>query len=325
MVRAAFLTDPVTEFDLKKDSTLSLMRAAMRRGWKLFQFEQQHLHLGRGQAIAHAFSFELVGTFAETLSRQDALPGPWFRCQEAGELPLTSFDVIFMRKDPPFNMQYIYTTYLLERAAEAGVLVVNRPDSLRDCNEKLFATEFEGCYPPLVVTRNAEVIREFAAEHGDIILKQLDGMGGTGVFLVRKGDPNLSVMIEMLTVEASLPIMAQEYIPEIREGDKRILLVDGEPGPYALARIPASGETRGNLAAGGHGEARELSDRDKWIAEQIKPVVKERGLMFVGLDVIGEYLTEINVTCPTCVREIEAQTGVDMAERLIDRVATELA
>lgn len=301
------------------------MRAAMRRGWKLFQFEQQHLYLQRGEATAHASSFELVGAFAETLSVQDSLRGPWFRRHDAGEMPLTSLDVIFMRKDPPFNMQYIYTTYLLERAANAGVLVVNRPDSLRDCNEKLFATEFAGCCPPLVVTQSAEVIRDFAAEHGDIILKQLDGMGGTGVFLVRKGDPNLSVMIEMLTEEASRPIMAQEYIPEIREGDKRILLIDGEPGPYALARIPARGETRGNLAAGGHGEVRKLSDRDKWIAEQVKPVVKERGLMFVGLDVIGDYLTEINVTCPTCVREIEAQTGVDMAERLIDRVAIELS
>ena len=297
----------------------------MRRGWKLFQFEQQHLYLRRGEAMANAFSFELMGPFAETLSPHDALPGPWFRCRDAGELPLASLDVVFMRKDPPFNMRYIYTTYLLERAANAGALVVNRPDSLRDCNEKLFATDFEGCHPPLVVTQSAEVIREFAAQHGDVILKQLDGMGGTGVFLVRKGDPNLSVMIEMLTESACLPIMAQQYIPEIREGDKRILLIDGEPGPYALARIPARGETRGNLAAGGHGAVRELSERDRWIVEQVKPVVKERGLLFVGLDVIGEYLTEINVTCPTCVREIEAQTGVDMAERLIDRVAIELS
>ncbi len=325
MIRAAFLTDPVTEFDLKKDSTLSLVRAAMRRGWDVFQFEPQHLYLRRGEALAMASSFELLGRFAESLSPQDALPGPWFRCQDAGEVRLTSFDVIFMRKDPPFNMQYIYTTYLLERASDAGTLVVNRPDSLRDCNEKLFATEFEGCHPSLVVTQSAEVIREFAEQHGDVILKQLDGMGGTGVFLVRQGDPNLSVMIEMLTQDANLPIMAQEYIPEIRQGDKRILLIDGEPGPYALARIPAHGETRGNLAAGGHGEVRELSDRDRWIVEQVKPVVKERGLLFVGLDVIGEYLTEINVTCPTCVREIEAQTGVDMAERLIDRIAIELA
>ena len=325
MIRAAFLTDPVTDFDLKKDSTLSILRAAQRRGWKVFQFEQQHMSLKQGKAMAHAFGFELLGRFAESLAAQDALPGPWFRCVDIGEVELSSFDVVFMRKDPPFNMQYIYSTYLLERAADAGTLVVNRPDSLRDCNEKLFATEFDGCYPPLTVTQSADIIREFAKSHGDVILKQLDGMGGTGVFLVRQGDPNLSVMIEMLTENSNVPIMAQQYIPEIRQGDKRILMIDGEPAPFALARIPAKGETRGNLAAGGHGEARELTDRDRSIARQVGPVVKARGLVFVGLDVIGEYLTEINVTCPTCVREIEAQTGVDLAERLIDHVAARLA
>ena len=325
MVRAAFLTDPVTEFNLKKDSTLSLLRAAQRRGWQVFQFEQQHLSLKRGKAVASAFGFELLGRFAETLAPVDALPGPWFHCEDAGEVELVDFDVVFMRKDPPFNMQYIYSTYLLERAANAGTLVVNRPDSLRNCNEKLFATEFADCHPPLVVTQSAEVIREFARSHGDVILKQLDGMGGTGVFLVREGDPNLSVMIEMLTENGNVPIMAQIYIPEIRDGDKRILMIDGEPAPYALARIPAAGETRGNLAAGGHGEVRELTDRDKWIASQVGPIARERGLLFVGLDIIGEHLTEINVTCPTCVREIAEQMGVDMAERLIDHVAARLA
>lgn len=324
MVRAAFLTDPPSEFDLKKDSTLSLIRAAARRGWEVFQFEQEHLSLRKGRAAAYAARFELLGEFSESLAPSHAQPGRWYRRRDAGDAELRSFDVVFMRKDPPFNMQYIYSTYLLERAADAGVLVVNRPDSLRNCNEKLFATEFEACCPPLAVSPNAEVIRDFADEHGDVILKQLDGMGGTGVFLVRQGDPNLSVMMEMLTQNASVPIMAQQYIPEINDGDKRILLVDGEPGPYALARIPASGETRGNLAAGGQGEVRELSDRDKWIIDQVRPVLKDKGLLFVGLDVIGDYLTEINVTCPTCVREIEAQTGVDMAERLIDRVELEL-
>jgi len=325
LVRAAFLTDPVTDFDVTKDSTLSLMRAAQRRGWQVFQFEQQHLSLKRGKAVASAFAFALLGRFSETLAAQDALPGPWFRCRDVGEVELGSFDVVFMRKDPPFNMRYIYSTYLLERASNLGTLVVNRPDSLRNCNEKLFATEFEGCHPPLVVTQDAEVIREFASEHGDVILKQLDGMGGAGVFLVRAGDPNLSVMIEMLTEHSQVPIMAQQYIPEIRQGDKRILLINGEPAPFALARIPAAGETRGNLAAGGHGEVRELSERDKWIARQIAPVAKERGLLFVGIDVIGEYLTEINITCPTCVREIEAHTGIDLAERLIDHVAARLS
>ena len=325
MIRAAFLTDPVTDFDLKKDSTLSLLRAAQRRGWQVFQCEQEHLSLKRGKAVANTFAFELTGPFAESLDPQDAMLELWFRRRDACEVELSSFDVVFMRKDPPFNMQYIYSTYLLERASNLGTLVVNRPDSLRDCNEKLFATEFDGCHPPLVVTQSASVIRKFAADHGDVILKQLDGMGGTGVFLARDGDPNLSVMIEMLTENGNLPIMAQTYIPEIRQGDKRILLIDGEPAPYALARIPAEGETRGNLAAGGRGEVRELTERDAWIARQVAPVAKERGLLFVGLDVIGDYLTEINVTCPTCVREIEAQTGVDLAERLIDHVAKRLA
>lgn len=324
MVRAAFLTDPPNEFDLKKDSTLSLIRAAARRGWQVFQCEQEHLSLREGRVLACAARFELTGEFAQSLAATHAQPGRWYRRWDARDVELGSFDVVFMRKDPPFNMQYIYSTYLLERAADAGVLVVNRPDSLRNCNEKLFATEFVACCPPLAVSPSAEVIRDFVDEHGDVILKQLDGMGGTGVFLVRQGDPNLSVMIEMLTENAKVPIMAQQYIPEISEGDKRILLVDGEPGPYALARIPASGETRGNLAAGGRGEVCELSERDRWIVEQVRPVVKEKGLIFVGLDVIGDYLTEINVTCPTCVREIETQTGVDMAERLIDRVELEL-
>ena len=301
------------------------MRAAQRRGWEVFQFEQQHLSLKHGKAVASAFAFELLGRFAETLAVENALPGPWFQCRDVGEVELSSFDVVFMRKDPPFNMRYIYSTYLLERAADTGTLVVNRPDSLRDCNEKLFATEFVDCHPALIVTQSAEVIREFAASHGDVILKQLDGMGGTGVFLVREGDPNLSVMIEMLTEDGGLPIMAQVYVPEIREGDKRILLVDGEPAPFALARIPAAGETRGNLAAGGRGEVRELGERDKWIASQVGPVAKERGLLFVGLDIIGEYLTEINVTCPTCVREIEAQTGLDIGQQLVDHVAARLA
>ncbi len=325
MVRAAFLTDPINTFDLAKDSTLSLMRAAARRGWQIFQFEQQQLSLRRGKAVASAASLQLLTPFAETLAPHDAVSGPWYRREDVGEIALDTFDVIFMRKDPPFNMQYVYSTYLLERAANAGVLVVNRPDSLRDCNEKLFATEFEGCHPPLVVTPRAEVIRAFADQHGDVILKQLDGMGGAGIFLARKGDPNLSVMIEVLTEHGSLPIMAQEYLPEIRQGDKRILLIDGEPGPYALARIPAHGETRGNLAAGGRGEVCELGDRERWIVNQVKPVIRARGLLFVGLDVIGDYLTEINVTCPTCVREIEAHTGLDMAERLIERIANDIA
>ncbi|MEM9621718.1 MAG: glutathione synthase, partial [Pseudomonadota bacterium] len=216
--------------------------------------------------------------------------------------------------------EYIYSTYLLERVEEQGVLVVNKPQSLRDCNEKFFATAFPECGPPLVVSRRSDVLKEFHATYKNVVFKKLDGMGGASIFRVMQDDPNLSVVIETLTEGEQNQIMGQVYLPEIVDGDKRILLVDGEPIPYALARIPSAGETRGNLAAGGHGEGRELTERDRWIATQVGPELKRRGLVFVGIDVIGDYLTEVNVTCPTCIRELDAQFSLDIAGNLIDTI-----
>ncbi len=248
-------------------------------------------------------------------------PNDWY-CLGAPEYaPLSRFDVILMRKDPPFDINYIYSTYLLEWAERAGVLVVNRPQALRDCNEKLFAAQFPDLVPPLLVSSDASQLRGFFHEHGDVVVKPLDGMGGQSVFRLTPNDPNVGVILETLTAYGQRPIMAQRYIPEITEGDKRILVIDGEPVPYALARIPAQGETRGNLAAGGRGEGRELTTRDRWICEQVAPTLKAMGLLFVGLDVIGDYLTEINVTSPTCIRELEAQFSIDIAGQLLDAIA----
>ena len=225
-----------------------------------------------------------------------------------------------MRKDPPFDNEFLYATHILEAAERAGAFVVNRAASLRDCNEKLFATQFPQCAPEHVVTRRADILRAFAKKHRDVILKPLDGMGGSMIFRIQENDPNLSVIIETLTQFGQQQIMAQRYLPEIKDGDKRILMIDGEPVPYCLARIPQQGETRGNLAAGGRGEARPLTERDRWIAQQVGPSLRERGLVFVGLDVIGDYLTEINVTSPTCIREIDAAYQTDIGGQLMDSI-----
>lgn len=237
---------------------------------------------------------------------------------------MTELDAVLMRKDPPFDMDFIYSTYILEAAQREGTLVVNDPQSLRDCNEKLFATQFPECCPPLIVAASAQRLKAFHAEHGDVIFKPLDGMGGASIFRVQAGDPNLGVIIETLTDHGKRQIMAQKFLPQIVDGDKRILLVDGEPAPYGLARIPQSGETRGNLAAGGSGVAKPISDRERWICEQIAPTLRAKGLLFVGIDVIGDYLTEINVTSPTCVRELDRAHGLDIAGDLMDSIAQKL-
>jgi glutathione synthase len=266
----------------------------------------------------------------QVLARQRELrvfddTGRWFEFGKETTGPLSELDVILMRKDPPFDMEYIYSTYLLERAENEGVLVVNRPRSLRDANEKLFTAWFPQCTPPTLVTRAAARIRDFLAEHGDIVLKPLGGMGGESVFRVRRDDPNVNVTIETLTARETRYAMAQRFLPEIARGDKRILLIDGEPVSYALARIPAAGETRGNLAAGGTGQGVPLSERDRWICAQVGPVLREKGLLFVGLDVIGDYLTEINVTSPTCIRELDKQYGLNISAKLMDAIADRLA
>ena len=313
-VRVGIVMDPIAGISYKKDSSLAMLLAAQDRGWTLFYMEQQDLYLNEGKARARMKPLKVF-----------ANPQKWFELDAETDTALSDLDVILMRKDPPFDMEFVYSTYLLEQAERDGVLIVNKPQSLRDCNEKLFATQFTQCTPPTVVSRRADVLREFATLHGDVILKPLDGMGGTSIFRHRVGDPNLSVILETLTNNGTQQIMAQGYLPAIKDGDKRILIIDGEPVDYCLARIPAQGETRGNLAAGGRGEARPLSEKDRWIAAQVGPTLREKGLLFVGLDVIGEHLTEINVTSPTCIREIDNAFGTNIGALLMDAIERKLA
>ncbi len=319
MTHVAFVMDPIATFNVKKDSTLAMIRAAQQRGWRISVLEAGDLALQHGQVMA--WSRDLV-LGAQAMASLDEIDGPgYYRLGPEIRLPLAEMDFVMMRKDPPFDMEYVYATYLLERAADAGAVVVNAPGSLRDCNEKFFATRFPSCTPPLIVASREDLLLDFHVEHRDVIFKKLDGMGGMSIFRVREDDPNLRVVIETLTANGRWPIMAQKFIPEIRDGDKRILLIDGEPVPYALARIPMQGETRGNLAAGGQGIGQPLSDRDRFIAGAVADEARARGLRFVGIDVIGDYLTEINVTCPTCIRELDRQFDLDIAGDLLDRLA----
>ena len=306
-LKLGVVMDPIGSIHYKKDTTLALLWAAQDRGWALFYIEPDGLFLDAGQPLATARALT-VHRNAEH----------WFELGDETALQLTDLDVVLMRKDPPFDMEYIYATYLLERAEQEGTLVVNRCRSLRDCNEKLFATEFPECCPPLLVSRDMGQLRTFYSQYGDVIFKPLDGMGGSAIFRAQPGDPNVSVILETLTQSGSQTIMAQQYLPAIQEGDKRILMIDGEAVPWCLARVPLAGESRGNLAAGGSGRVQPLTARDQWIANQVGPTLRERGLYFVGLDVIGDYLTEINVTSPTCLREIEAETDLDIAGQLLD-------
>lgn len=312
-IRLGIIMDPIAHIAFKKDSSLAMLMAAQARGWSLFYLEQQDLYLRDGEVRARPRPLKVFNDARH-----------WFELEDEQDIALHELDVVLMRKDPPFDSEFLYCTHLLEQAERRGLLVVNRPQSLRDCNEKLFATRFPHCTPPTLVSRRIDVLRRFAEEHHDVILKPLDGMGGSSIFRHRAGDPNLSVILEILTAHGSRQIMAQRYLPAIKDGDKRILMIDGEPVPYCLARIPASGETRGNLAAGGRGEARPLTERDHWIAAQVGPTLREMGLLFVGLDVIGEHLTEINVTSPTCIREIDAAFDTDIAGQLMDVIERQL-
>ena len=305
--------DPIQSIKYNKDTTLSLLLAAQRQGFKLFYMEQRHLFLQDGDPRAEVRPL----TVFEDENK-------WYELGGASSVPLEELDVILMRKDPPFDAEFIYSTYILEAAERRGTLVVNKPQSLRDCNEKVFATQFPQCTPPLLVSRDQNRLKNFLAEHGDVVFKPLDGMGGTSIFRVREGDQNLNVILETITKYGEEMIMAQKYLPEILTGDKRILVVDGEVIPYSLARIPSEGEFRGNLAAGGYGVVQPLTDRDRWIAEQIAPTLIEKGLIFVGLDVIGDYLTEINVTSPTCVREIDDAQGTAIGDMLMAAINTRL-
>ena len=302
--------DPIANIKFHKDTSLALLLAAQTRGWNLHYMEQGDLYLLQGEARATMRSLNVRNNSDDyyTLGLHE-------------DRPLRDLDVILMRKDPPFDNEFIYSTYILEAAQKQGTLIINDPRSLRDCNEKVFATQFPQCCPPVLVSRDAVQLRNFHQQHGDIIFKPLDGMGGSRIFRCRQDDPNVGVILETLTELGTQTIMAQRYIPEITEGDKRILVIDGEPVPYCLARIPARGETRGNLAAGGTGVAQPLSDQDRWIVSQIAPTLREKGLLFVGLDVIGNYLTEINVTSPTCAREIDKAYGTNIGGLVMDAIA----
>jgi glutathione synthase len=313
-IHVGVVMDPVDRIKPHKDSTYAMLLEAQRRGWTIGLMEQQDLFLIDGTAHGRSRRAEI---------RDGA--DPWFDLADAEHSPLSGFDVLLMRKDPPFDMEYVYCTYLLEQAERDGVLVVNRPQSLRDANEKLYTAWFPECCAPTAVARDPELLRAFLDIHHDIILKPLDGMGGTSIFRARADDPNLNVILETLTQHGRQFAMAQRYIPDIQAtGDKRILLIDGTPVPYALARIPAPGESRGNLAAGASGIGVELNERDRWICDQVGPELRRKGLVFVGLDVIGDYLTEINVTSPTCIRELDGLFGLNIARTLFDAIELRL-
>ncbi len=313
-LRLGVVMDPIGSINLKKDSTYAMLLEAQQRGWEINYMEQADLSVRDGRALAG-------------MRRLTLRPGqqPWFDLSDSRSEPLDGLNAILMRKDPPFDLEYIYTTYILELAEARGTLVVNKPQSLRDANEKMFTLWFPQCAPPTLVTKKAAPLRAFLQEHQDIILKPLDQMGGASIYRVREDDPNISVIIETLTAHGRTLAMAQRYLPEISAGDKRILLVDGEPVPYALARIPLPGETRGNLAAGGRGEGRALSERDRWICAEVGPVLRAKGILFAGLDVIGDYLTEINVTSPTCIRELDGLYGLNISAQLLDAIAARVA
>jgi glutathione synthase len=305
--------DPLMSINLKKDSTLAMIEAAQKRNWSVFYLEQKDLFIVDGIAMANMHPLKI-----------DLHVDPWFQLGEPVTRPLHELNVILMRKDPPFNMEYIYTTYILELAQKRGTLVVNNPQSLRDANEKLFTQWFPQCCPPTLVSCNPHLLRDFARIQQDVIIKPLGGMGGFRIFRTRHDDLNLSVILEAMTDYGREFTMAQRYIPEIIQGDKRVLLIDGEPVPYALARIPQPGELRGNLAAGGIAKVVPLSERDRWICAEVGATLREKGLLFVGLDIIGDYLTEVNVTSPTCIREIEAETKLKIAEQLLDTIEKKL-
>lgn len=309
-LKIGIVMDPIGAINFKKDSSLAMLLEAQSRGWQLFYMEQTDLYMAHEVARARMQPLKVFNN-AEN----------WYQLDNAEDLPLDSLDAILMRKDPPFDMNYIYSTYLLEKAEEKGTLIINKAQSLRDANEKLFTNNFAECMPPTLVSSQAEHIKAFYQEHKDIILKPLDGMGGASVFRIKEDGANLSVIIETLTEHGSKLTMAQRFIPEIVQGDKRILIVNGEAVPYALARIPAKGETRANLAAGGEGVGMELTERERWICQQVAPLLKAKGLIFVGIDVIGGYLTEVNVTSPTCIRELDQQFNINISALLMDWIA----
>lgn len=312
-IKLGIVMDPIDQINIKKDSSFAMLLAAQKKGWQLFYMELPDLFLEQGQAKASVRELKVI---------QD--PENWFELGAPETIELSALQVVLMRKDPPVDAEFIYATHILEQAERLGTLIVNKARSLRDCNEKLYATQFPQCCPPVLVSRDPNRLKEFFNQQQNVIFKPLDGMGGASIFHVKEGGHNLDVILETLTAHGTQQTMAQRFIPEISEGDKRILIIDGEPVPYGLARIPGKGEHRGNLAAGGTGEARPLTDHDRWIVDQVKEDLKARGLLFVGIDVIGEYLTEINVTSPTCIQEIDKAYGLDIAGQLMDAIERKL-
>jgi glutathione synthase len=313
-IKLGIVMDPIAGVKVQKDSTMAMMLEAQQRGYQLYYMEMKDLYMLQGKSFARVQKVSVYDNEQH-----------WYDLESAQELELSALDAILMRKDPPFDTEYIYATYLLERAELEGTLVLNKPQSLRDCNEKLFTAWFPELTAKTLVTRDAKRIREFHRQEKDVIIKPLDGMGGSQIFRITPEDANIGVIIETLTNHEQNYTMVQEYLPQIVDGDKRILIVNGEVMPYCLARIPAQGETRGNLAAGGYGEPRPLSPSDKQLAETIAPELKKRGLIFVGLDVIGDRVTEINVTSPTCIREIEAAYPINISGKLMDAIEQLLA
>ena len=308
-IKLAIVMDPITQINIKKDTSFAMLLEAQGRGYELTYLEMNDLYLDTGKPMCNARSLSV---------QRD--PENWFTLGDPEQLSLCAFDVILMRKDPPFDSEYLYATQMLELAEKAGTLVVNRSQALRDFNEKLFTACFPDLIPATLVTRDTRRIREFHTKHKDIICKPLDGMGGTSIFRVKEDGNNLGVIIETLTALNTTYAMFQEFLPSIKDGDKRILIIDGEVVPYCLARLPTKGENRGNLAAGGTGRPQPISDSDRQLAEAIAPTLVENGLIFVGMDVIGDRITEINVTSPTCVQEIEAAYDVDITGMLFDAI-----
>jgi glutathione synthase len=299
--------DPIAGIKIWKDSTFAMLLEAQRRGHELWYMEPGHLTVRDGVPFGHMRPLRVQD------DRTD-----WFTLGAGANRELAGLDFLLMRKDPPFDMDYVYCTYILDLAERGGVTVVNRPQALRDANEKCFITQFPQCCVPALITRRADEIKAFVQEQGLSVVKPLGGMGGDSIFQLRPGDPNLNVILEGMTRGDRELVMVQRYIPEITAGDKRILVVDGEPVPWALARIPGAGDFRGNLAKGGTGKGVALTERDRWICGQVAPELKRRGILFAGLDVIGDWLTEINVTSPTCIRELDAQFGLNIAGGLFD-------
>ena len=309
VLKTGVVMDPIGEIKTYKDSSFAMLLEAQRRGHELFYMEPGNLFARDGRVFAEMQTLEVRDNTTD-----------WFSLNAVGSKPLDELDIVLMRRDPPFDMGYIYTTYMLELVEKTGTLVINRPQSLRDANEKFFINYFPQCCVPMLISSSSPLIREFVSQHGHCVVKPLDGMGGESVFQVSDTDMNLNVILETITLHNSRPVMAQKYIDEISQGDKRILVVNGEPIPYALARFAGKGDFRGNLAKGGSSKGVPLSERDRWICSQVAPELKKRGILFAGLDVIGDWLSEVNVTSPTCIRELDKEFGLNIAGQLFDGV-----